>query len=127
MSTGPESTALTRKLEDEALAWSNALEPARRVESLVELEDLYSKSLGRKVAISQVFKRHPVFTGMTKLRNDLNEREENLGYACSPCKSTYAGKPSIVPSDIQGYINFDCGVCRTTLDSREVEPTKRTC
>ena len=126
MSIGPESTPLTRMLEEEEQKWSRALISPRKVSTLIELERIYYSGT-KKVGISEVSRRHPVFQGLTRMVDTNSPNNDSLGYNCNSCKAIYAGKPNITPSNISGYINFDCGVCNTTLDSREVRPNKRTC
>ncbi len=120
MSTDPESKLLARRLTEEEQKWTRALSFPRKVSGLAELESIYSQITKKDIGVWEVWRRDPVFQGLLKMVDSSNNNEECLGYQCNNCNALYAGKPRIVSSNIPSYINFDCGVCNTTLASRTV-------
>ncbi len=125
----PELTPVSLKLEEFAARWSLAITQLRHAPVQSDLDKIYDGLLlGRKVK-ELPRKSHPIFPGFTPYGLEAEFKtsllESDLGYRCGYEKVIYAGRPEIQESpERRGHIDFNCGICKDTMYSEEVEPNR---
>ena len=129
-SCGPETTDVSFALECEQFLWSDAFDQPRHAPLQSDLEKIYADRLnGRKIIEHLPLKDDgsdlPGMTIFSMARNEPVE-EFSIAYRCGSCRVIYAGRPNIHESSERfGHIDFDCGMCKRTMYSLEVEPNFR--
>ncbi len=133
-----EPTPSSRRIEDELFLWQDALPQPKHTPLQSDLSKIYGEAITNGHPIVELEKQeHLVFPGFTRYGikpNDLVELHrtmpirKDLAYRCGYEKIIYAGRPEIKESpERQGSIDFNCGMCKGTMYSEEIQPNLRVC
>ena len=129
---GPKTDLSFFLIEKRKDKWRLAIDTTKHAPLQSDLDKIkeYAKLARgeRIVEFSRI--EHPVFPGFIPYGLPEDEEKEylppiNLAYRCGYCKVIYAGRPDIHESSTTpGFIDFNCGICKGTMYSEEVEPNR---